>query len=68
MNSPDANDSMMNRLHLPVRERPAGANVASIADSFVPLKLQARAHSHVCTAYPRRAALLACVRGVAAAR
>lgn len=42
---------MMNRLHLPVRERPAGANVASIADSFVPLKLQARAHSHVCTAF-----------------
>ena len=45
MNSPGANDSMMNRPHLPVRERLAGANAASIADSFVPLKASSFARS-----------------------
>lgn len=38
MNSPGANDSMMNRPHLQVRERLAGENAASIVDSFVSLK------------------------------
>lgn len=55
MNSPGANDSMMNRPHLPVRERLAGENAASIADSFVSLRalnssrswsLHERLHAH----------------------
>lgn len=47
MNSPAANDSVMNWPHLPVRERLAGVNAASIADSFVPLKALSFAHSRV---------------------
>lgn len=54
MNSPGANDSVMNRLHLPVRERLAGANAASIADSFVPLKALSSARSRVRAAVRRR--------------
>jgi len=57
---------MMNRLHLPVRERPAGANVASIADSFVPLKLQARAFARLHRI--RAGRVVGIVRGVAVAR